>query len=140
MSQSWGYTHMYYNYITACDSGWEYQVLRAMSMPSLFGSLRTQFYFVLFYTVTIVFCFMNCIIYWAVTIPHAAHHNGGEVPPLPSVSAQPNATVTWSSSSDVEIWGAPCKFPPSCVLDLSVLTTFLQSPTCSARAGMRGFS
>ncbi|OLN88351.1 hypothetical protein CCHL11_00016 [Colletotrichum chlorophyti] len=104
----WTYTHFYHPNIEETRSGWEYWVLRLLSLPYDMSSLRKQFYFTLFYTVTIVFTFMNTVIYWFVTLPH--DERGGNEPP----QAQPSGTSSssfvldsmpgyeWTSMEDVD--------------------------------------
>lgn len=70
-----------------------------MSLPRNMASLRKQFYFTLFYTVTTVFAFMNTTIYWFIT----AQHDAGDSPdpdpvpvpvPVPQPTPQPNYHYT----------------------------------------------
>jgi hypothetical protein len=45
-----------------------------MSLPRDLGNARYQFYFTLFYFVTVAYSFMNSAIYWFVTRPHDLVH------------------------------------------------------------------
>lgn len=47
--------------------GIESWIVAAMSLPRNMASLRKQFYFTMFYTATVVACFMNSTIYWLIT-------------------------------------------------------------------------
>ncbi|KAF9873633.1 hypothetical protein CkaCkLH20_08743 [Colletotrichum karsti] len=80
----WTYTHLYHPHIDEHSGGWEYWILRLASLPYDMTSLRKQFYFTLFYTVTTVFTFMNTVIYWFVTLPHNERSNGEPPKPQPS--------------------------------------------------------
>lgn len=55
-----------------------------MSLPQNLASLRSQFYFTLFYFTTSVFTIVNTILYWFVTLPH--NDSGGDEPPTPQPS------------------------------------------------------
>ncbi|KAF6843139.1 hypothetical protein CMUS01_02419 [Colletotrichum musicola] len=80
----WTYTHFYHPHIDESRGGWEYRILRLVSLPYDMGSLRKQFYFTMFYTVTTIFTFMNTLIYWAVTLPHNDASDGEPSQPQPS--------------------------------------------------------
>ncbi|TEA12385.1 hypothetical protein C8034_v006168 [Colletotrichum sidae] len=82
----WTYTHLYHPRIDETRRGWEYWLLRLASLPSNsdMKSLRKQFYFTLFYTVTTVFTFMNTVIYLFVTLPHDDETSGEPAQPQPS--------------------------------------------------------
>ncbi|KOS21878.1 hypothetical protein ESCO_002058 [Escovopsis weberi] len=67
---SWTYTHLYYPDPLLCETTFEAWIIRIMSLPHDLGNLRKQFRFTLFYTVVVVFAFMNTTIYWFVTRPH----------------------------------------------------------------------
>lgn len=47
--------------------GIESWIVAAMSLPRNMASLRKKFYFTMFYTATVVACFMNSTIYWLIT-------------------------------------------------------------------------
>ncbi|KAI5458768.1 hypothetical protein BGZ63DRAFT_427140 [Mariannaea sp. PMI_226] len=66
----WTFTHLYYPHVEDYDGGLESRVLAMMSLPRHMSCLRRQFYFTLFYTVTVVSAFMNSVIYFFITIPH----------------------------------------------------------------------
>ncbi|KAK1964445.1 hypothetical protein LY78DRAFT_704380 [Colletotrichum sublineola] len=80
----WTYTHLYHPQIEETRTGWEYWALRALSLPHDMASLRNQFYFTLFYTVTTVFTFMNTVVYWFVTLAHDDRGTGEPPQPQPS--------------------------------------------------------
>ncbi|GKT54420.1 hypothetical protein ColTof4_13787 [Colletotrichum tofieldiae] len=80
----WTYTHLYHPHIEETRTGWEYWALRALSLPYDMTSLRKQFYFTLFYTVTTVFTFMNTVVYWFVTLEHDDKGTGEPPQPQPS--------------------------------------------------------
>ncbi|WYZ35312.1 hypothetical protein EsH8_I_001588 [Colletotrichum jinshuiense] len=80
----WTYTHLYHPHIEETRSGWEYWALRALSLPRDMTSLRKQFYFTMFYTITTVLTFMNTVIYWFVTLEHDDKTNGEPPKPQPS--------------------------------------------------------
>ncbi|EFQ35720.1 uncharacterized protein GLRG_10875 [Colletotrichum graminicola M1.001] len=80
----WTYTHLYHPHIAEMRTGWEYWALRVLSLPHDMASLRKQFYFTLFYTVTTVFTFMNTVIYWFVTLAHDDMGTGEPPQPQPS--------------------------------------------------------
>lgn len=42
-------------------------IIRAMSLPKNMGSLRKQFYFTLFHTITCVSGFISWAVYWLIT-------------------------------------------------------------------------
>ncbi|KAH6888423.1 hypothetical protein B0T10DRAFT_488152 [Thelonectria olida] len=65
---SWTFTHLYYPHREDIDDGIESWLINLMSLPRNLASLRKQFYFTLFYTVTVVFAFMNTTIYWFITL------------------------------------------------------------------------
>ncbi|KAM0321570.1 hypothetical protein ACHAQA_010060 [Verticillium albo-atrum] len=82
---SWNFTHLYFPHIDEHRTGWEYRVLRFLSLPFNMGSLRKQFYFTLFYFLTSVFAIVNTILYFLVTLPHEGSGDGGSPPdPEPS--------------------------------------------------------
>jgi hypothetical protein len=108
-----------------------------MSLPRELANLRKQFYFSLFYTTTVVFAFMNTVIYWFITRPHKFETAPG---------SDPNDD---DGSSDEELWiagkvrasGEPCKQIlmatdrselPVDILDQSVISL--------AKAGSRAFA
>ncbi|KAF7552657.1 hypothetical protein G7Z17_g4184 [Cylindrodendrum hubeiense] len=64
---SWTFTHLYYPHREDCVGGIESWIVAAMSLPRNMASLRKQFYFTMFYTATVVACFMNSTIYWFIT-------------------------------------------------------------------------
>ncbi|KAJ3948620.1 uncharacterized protein N0V96_002879 [Colletotrichum fioriniae] len=83
----WTYTHLYHPHIEETSTGWEYWALRTLSLPYGIASLRKQFYFTLFYTITTVFTFMNSVIYWFVTLEHDDKNTGEPPKPQPSGSS-----------------------------------------------------
>lgn len=68
--------------------GW---LIRRMSLPKHMGSLRKQFYFTLFYTITAVFAFANSTIYFFITRQHKSDDASGEPQPEPQ---PPNGTAS----------------------------------------------
>ncbi|EXA38134.1 hypothetical protein FOVG_12132 [Fusarium oxysporum f. sp. pisi HDV247] len=68
--------------------GW---LIRRMSLPKHMGSLRKQFYFTLFYTITAVFAFANSTIYFFITRQHKSDDASGEPQPEPQ---PPNSTAS----------------------------------------------
>ncbi|KAK4068056.1 hypothetical protein Trihar35433_6616 [Trichoderma harzianum] len=74
-SASWTFTHLYYPDPEEIDGGIESWVVNVMSLPRNLASLRKQFYFTLFYITTVVFSFMNTVIYWFITRPHDLENN-----------------------------------------------------------------
>ncbi|OPB42628.1 ribosomal protein S2 [Trichoderma guizhouense] len=72
---SWTFTHLYYPDPEEIDGGIESWVVNVMSLPRNLASLRKQFYFTLFYITTVVFSFMNTVIYWFITRPHDLENN-----------------------------------------------------------------
>lgn len=66
---------MYYPDPEEIDGGIESWVVNVMSLPRNLASLRKQFYFTLFYITTVVFSFMNTVIYWFITRPHDLENN-----------------------------------------------------------------
>ncbi|PTB43626.1 hypothetical protein M441DRAFT_135928 [Trichoderma asperellum CBS 433.97] len=66
----WTFTHLYYPDVEEVDGRLEWIIISMMSLPRNLASLRKQFYFSLFYTTTVVFAFMNTVIYWFITRPH----------------------------------------------------------------------
>ncbi|KAK1251268.1 hypothetical protein MKX07_005823 [Trichoderma sp. CBMAI-0711] len=71
---SWTFTHLYYPDADDVDGRVEYAIIRLMSLPRDLGNARYQFYFTLFYFVTVAYSFMNSAIYWFVTRPHDLVH------------------------------------------------------------------
>jgi hypothetical protein len=51
-----------------------------MSLPRNMASLRKQFHFTMFYTLTVVFAFMNSTIYWFITRAHNLDDDSGDAP------------------------------------------------------------
>ncbi|KAF4976879.1 hypothetical protein FZEAL_6521 [Fusarium zealandicum] len=94
---SWTFTHLYYPHHDEINDGIEGVVLRAMSLPRNMASLRGQFYFTMFYTLTVVFCFMNSVIYWFVTRQHDDDDGSGEPQPQPPS----NSTSIWAGTRAV---------------------------------------
>jgi hypothetical protein len=64
------------------------------------ASLRKQFYFTMFYTLTTVFAFMNSTIYWFIT---RAHSLGDDSSDTPDDGDAPEAVL--KSGGNI---GAPC--------------------------------
>ncbi|KAL6910164.1 hypothetical protein GGI43DRAFT_378157 [Trichoderma evansii] len=77
----WTFTHLYYPDLEEVDGRLEWCIIRIMSLPRNLASLRKQFYFSLFYTTTIVFAFMNTVIYWFITRPHDYEKGPDDKPP-----------------------------------------------------------
>lgn len=107
--QAWTYTHLYFPHIDEYGSGWEYSVLRGMSLPYNMASLRKQFYFTLFYFATSVFALTNTALYWLVTLPHndaaddgpGDDDGSGDVPgdeQPPPEDPEPSALITLFAS------------------------------------------
>ncbi|KAF4812617.1 hypothetical protein CGCTS75_v013987 [Colletotrichum tropicale] len=65
------------------------------------SSLRKQFYFTMFYTVTTVFTFMNTCLYWFVQLPH--DDNGNAEPPKPQPSGGSHASSMYEQSLGFEM-------------------------------------
>ncbi|KAF9770335.1 hypothetical protein IL306_012146 [Fusarium sp. DS 682] len=85
---SWTFTHLYYpHHHDRHMGGIEGWVIRRMSLPKHMGSLRKQFYFTIFYTVTAVFAFANSTIYWFITRQNESDDGSGE--PQPELQPQP---------------------------------------------------
>lgn len=84
--------------------GW---LIRRMSLPKHMGSLRKQFYFTLFYTITAVFAFANSTIYFFITRQHKGDDASGEPQPEPQ---PPNGTASrvWAPYAE-QTPAAPCK-------------------------------
>ncbi|PTB57080.1 hypothetical protein M431DRAFT_139953 [Trichoderma harzianum CBS 226.95] len=72
---SWTFTHLYYPDPEEIEGGIESWVVNVMSLPRNLASLRQQFYFTLFYITTVVFSFMNTVIYWFITRPYDLENN-----------------------------------------------------------------
>uniref|UniRef100_L2FNZ2 Uncharacterized protein n=1 Tax=Colletotrichum fructicola (strain Nara gc5) TaxID=1213859 RepID=L2FNZ2_COLFN len=79
----------------------EYWLLRLSSLPYDMSSLRKQFYFTIFYTVTTVFTFMNTCLYWFVQLPH--DDNGNAEPPKPQPSGGSHASSMYEQSLGFEM-------------------------------------
>ncbi|KAI8273391.1 hypothetical protein K4K59_010818 [Colletotrichum sp. SAR11_240] len=79
----------------------EYWLLRLSSLPYDMSSLRKQFYFTMFYTVTTVFTFMNTCLYWFVQLPH--DDNGNAEPPQPQPSGGSHASSMYEQSLGFEM-------------------------------------
>lgn len=97
----WTYTHLYHPHIDDSNRGWEYWLLRLSSLPYDMSSLRKQFYFTMFYTVTTVFTFMNTCLYWFVQLPH--DDNGNAEPPKPQPSGGSHASSMYEQSLGFEM-------------------------------------
>lgn len=119
---------MYYPNLDYSEGGIETLVLSAMSLPRNLGSLRNQFYFTVFYTLTVGFAFANSTIYWFITRQRNAD-NSDPSPPQESNSAQEQGVVwTWSSADNSVLAApdAPCMTPlpnPSFDLVLTIETS-----------------
>lgn len=71
------------------------------------GSLRKQFYFTLFYVVTVVFAFMNSLIYWIITHQQKAPAKPAEPPkPEPEKPKEPEPSVAPGPEGIIWGWGA----------------------------------
>ncbi|CEJ92723.1 hypothetical protein VHEMI08356 [[Torrubiella] hemipterigena] len=64
---SWTYTHLYHPNANETEGVVERGIIRAMSLPKNMGSLRKQFYFTLFHTITCVSGFISWAVYWLIT-------------------------------------------------------------------------
>lgn len=95
------------------EGGIEGWIVSAMSLPSNMASLRKQFYFTMFYTLTTVFSFMNSTIYWFITRQHTS--GGGGEPAPPQESGNPGEEFeVWGWGTDTSAPPAhhgPCMFP-----------------------------
>lgn len=87
-------------------------IISAMSLPRNLASLRNQFYFTLFYTLSVVFAFANSTIYFFIT-----RQRNGDNPdppnPQPSDGAQEQGVV-WTWGTDASMLAdpdAPCMVP-----------------------------
>lgn len=91
-----------------------------MSLPRNLASLRKQFYFSLFYTTTVVFAFMNTVIYWFITRPHDIETAPGDKAPddnNPGGNLHNGNDPKNGDASGGELWrvggylvsGTPCK-------------------------------
>ncbi|KAM5342027.1 hypothetical protein ACJ41O_015058 [Fusarium nematophilum] len=94
----WTFTHLYYPHPEDVNDGCESYLINAMSLPRNMASLRKQFYFTMFYTLTVVFSFMNSTIYWFITRLHDDEANA--TPPAPN-PRQPNDTSIWAGATTV---------------------------------------
>ncbi|KAM0257359.1 hypothetical protein ACHAQJ_004446 [Trichoderma viride] len=74
----WTFTHLYYPEPEVIDGRFEWIVISLMSLPRNLASLRKQFYFTMFYITTVVFSFMNTVIYWFITRPHDLQNAGND--------------------------------------------------------------
>lgn len=95
-AQSWTFTHLYYPHVDNVEGSIESIIIGAMSLPRNLTSLRKQFYFTLFYTLTVVFAFMNSAIYWFIT----RQQNGDGTDPVPP-PPQESGTGTAKRAEDV---------------------------------------
>ncbi|KAL2203843.1 hypothetical protein CC79DRAFT_1371864 [Sarocladium strictum] len=77
---SWTFTHLYYSNPEDNEGGVEGFFVKLMSLPSNMASLRKQFHFTMFYTLTTVFAFMNSTIYWFITRAHSLDDDSGDTP------------------------------------------------------------
>ncbi|CRK09311.1 hypothetical protein BN1723_009037, partial [Verticillium longisporum] len=93
---SWTFTHLYFPRIEDRRSGWEYRVLRFLSLPANMNSLRKQFYFTLFYFLMSIFAIINTMLYFLVTLPHAG--SGDDSSP-----AEPEPSGLGMSKSPTEL-------------------------------------
>ncbi|KAH7473794.1 hypothetical protein FOMA001_g12004 [Fusarium oxysporum f. sp. matthiolae] len=88
----WTFTHLYYpHHHDRHMGGLEGWLIRRMSLPKHMGSLRKQFYFTLFYTITAVFALANSTIYFFITRQHKSDDASGEPQPEPQ---PPNGTAS----------------------------------------------
>ncbi|KAH8168752.1 hypothetical protein LIA77_10878 [Sarocladium implicatum] len=77
---SWTFTHLYYPNPEDNEGGIEGFFVKLMSLPRNMASLRKQFYFTMFYTLTTVFAFMNSTIYWFITRAHSLGDDSSDTP------------------------------------------------------------
>lgn len=75
------------------------------------GSLRKQFHFTMFYTLTTVFAFMNSTIYWFITRAHSLDDDSGNAPD----DGDAGGEMLRGGRGNI---GAPCEF--------RLLNTYLQ--------------
>ncbi|KAI9148134.1 hypothetical protein HJFPF1_11958 [Paramyrothecium foliicola] len=106
---SWTFTHLYYPHRDA-EGGIEEWIIRAMSLPNNMGSLRKQFYFTMFYTLAIVFSFMNSTIYWFITRQNQSESRE-PAPPQESGSPSEGESVVWTWGSDTNNTSPIPQFP-----------------------------
>ncbi|KAM0463400.1 hypothetical protein ACHAO4_000114 [Trichoderma viride] len=92
MTFCWTFTHLYFPDPDEVEGSFEWLIINFMSLPRNLASLRKQFYFSLYYTTTVVFAFMNTVIYWFITRPHKFSTAPG---------SDPNPD---DGSSDEELW------------------------------------
>ncbi|KAL7921830.1 hypothetical protein ACQKWADRAFT_115178 [Trichoderma austrokoningii] len=78
MTFCWTFTHLYFPYPEEVEGGLEWFIIGFMSLPRDLANLRKQLYFSLYYTTTVVFSFMNTIIYFFITRPHLFDNDAGE--------------------------------------------------------------
>ena len=123
--QSWTFTHLYYPNPEDNEGGIEGFFVKLMSLPTNMASLRKQFYFTMFYTLTTVFAFMNSTIYWFITRAHNLEDDSGDAP---DDGDAPDAVLKLGGNI-----GAPCKL--GTFHAWTMLMTIEQSAIFSARGG-----
>ncbi|KAF5017214.1 hypothetical protein F66182_10881 [Fusarium sp. NRRL 66182] len=74
--------------------GFEGWIIKLMSLPKNMASLRKQFYFTLFYTLTVVFAFANSTIYFFITRQHDSKNGSGE--PQPERPSPNSTSIVWA--------------------------------------------
>jgi hypothetical protein len=90
------------------------------------ASLRKQFHFTMFYTLTTVFAFMNSTIYWFITRAHNLDDDSGDTPD----DGDAGGEMLKTRGGNI---GAPCTFGHDA--KGSTLLTLEQSATSSVRDG-----
>ncbi|CAM1507584.1 Fc.00g072250.m01.CDS01 [Cosmosporella sp. VM-42] len=93
------YTHLYYPNRDNIEGDFESWVINALSIPRNVASVRTQFYFTLFYALTFAFSFINAVIYFFIT-----RRDGPDpVPPEESGAAGSNSDIFEAMEADMSM-------------------------------------
>ncbi|GAB0136647.1 hypothetical protein EsDP_00004942 [Epichloe bromicola] len=128
---SWTFTHLYYPEPNDVEGRVERGIIKAMSLPRNMASQRKQFYFNLFYSATIVFCFMNSTVYWFITRQHdAGAADGADGSGLAASFVEAAVNIT----SAISIPDAPCFdllgegwFKPFVLINLYAVNSIIMS-------------
>lgn len=83
-----------------------------MSLPHNIGSLRKQFFFTLFYSVTTVFAFMNSTVYWFVSRQFKGGDPTEAIPPPDAGAPDEEEGVVWgwgADTSQIFVPDKPCE-------------------------------